>query len=111
MQLPFAELPGGVYVNIATTDTFTHGWDLAKATGQSTDLDPELATQLLAFAQGFVSDASAWARWHRALRRPRGDTTRGQPSRRAGGVPGAPGLTSVVVRADPPASPRNRGWL
>jgi uncharacterized protein (TIGR03086 family) len=57
MQLPFAELPGGVYVNIATTDTFTHGWDLAKATGQSTDLDPELATQLLAFAQGFLSDS------------------------------------------------------
>ncbi len=57
MRLPFAELPGGVFVNIATIDTFTHGWDLAKATGQSTDLDPELATQLLAFAQGFLSDA------------------------------------------------------
>ena len=57
LKLPFAELPGGVFVNIATIDTFTHGWDLARATGQSTDLDPELATQLLAFAQGFLSDA------------------------------------------------------
>ena len=57
MKLPFADLPGGVFVNIATTDTFTHGWDLAKATGQSTDLDPELAASLLAFAQGFLSDA------------------------------------------------------
>ncbi len=56
LKLPFAELPGGVFVNIATIDTFTHGWDLAKATGQPTDLDPELATQLLAFAQGFLSD-------------------------------------------------------
>ncbi len=57
LKLPFAELPGGVFVNIATIDTFTHGWDLATATGQPTDLDPELAAQLLAFAQGFVSDA------------------------------------------------------
>jgi len=31
--------------------TFTHGWDLAKATGQSTDLAPELAAQLLAGAR------------------------------------------------------------
>ena len=29
-------------------DTFQHGWDLAKATGQDTDLDPELAAGLLA---------------------------------------------------------------
>ena len=57
MKLPFGELPGGVFVNIATVDTFTHGWDLAKATGQSTDLDPGLATQLLAIAEGFVADS------------------------------------------------------
>jgi uncharacterized protein (TIGR03086 family) len=57
LQLPFAELPGAVFVNIATTDTFTHGWDLARATGQSTDLDPELAAILLAFARTFLSDA------------------------------------------------------
>ena len=57
LRLPFGELPGGVFVNIATGDTFTHGWDLARATGQSTDLDPELATTLLAFAEAFLSDA------------------------------------------------------
>ncbi len=57
MTLPFAELPGAVFVNIATIDTFTHGWDLAKATGQPTDLDPELAATLLPFAQAFLSDA------------------------------------------------------
>ena len=57
MKLPFADLPGAVFVNIACIDTFTHGWDLAKATGQSTDLDPELASQLLAIAQAFLSDA------------------------------------------------------
>ena len=37
-------------LRLATTDTFAHGWDLAKATGQSTDLDPELAEGLLANA-------------------------------------------------------------
>ena len=57
LKLPFAELPGGVFINIASIDTFTHGWDLAKATGQSTDLDPGVAIQLLAFAEGFVPDA------------------------------------------------------
>jgi uncharacterized protein (TIGR03086 family) len=56
LKLPFAELPGAVFVNIATIDTFTHGWDLARATGQSTDLDPELAASLLVFAQAFLSD-------------------------------------------------------
>jgi uncharacterized protein (TIGR03086 family) len=55
MKLPFGEMPGSAFVLIASTDTFTHGWDLAKATGQSTDLDPELAEQLLNIAQGFIS--------------------------------------------------------
>lgn len=57
MRLPFGELPGSLFVNIAATDTFTHGWDLAKATGQPTDLDPALAAELLANAQGFLPDA------------------------------------------------------
>jgi uncharacterized protein (TIGR03086 family) len=57
MKLPFAELPGSAFVNIATVDTFTHGWDLARATGQPTDLDPELAAELLAVAHGFLPDS------------------------------------------------------
>jgi len=48
MKLPFGEFPGGAFVMIATTDTFAHGWDLARATGQSTDFDQDLAGQLLA---------------------------------------------------------------
>jgi uncharacterized protein (TIGR03086 family) len=48
MKLPFGEFPGGIFVMIAASDAFMHGWDLAKALGQSTDLDPELASQLLA---------------------------------------------------------------
>jgi uncharacterized protein (TIGR03086 family) len=57
MTLPFGQLPGAVFVNIAATDAFAHGWDLARATGQSTDLDPELARQLLENARGFLPDA------------------------------------------------------
>ena len=56
MELPFGTMPGSAFIQIATTDAFTHAWDLAKATGQSTDLDPELADQLLTGARGFMSD-------------------------------------------------------
>lgn len=48
VQLPFGDLPGAIYASIATGDAFAHGWDLAKATGRPTDLDPELAGDLLA---------------------------------------------------------------
>ena len=47
VRLPFGELPGSQLLYLAATDTFVHGWDLAKATGQPTDLAPELAAQLL----------------------------------------------------------------
>jgi uncharacterized protein (TIGR03086 family) len=57
LTLPFGQMPGSAFVGIAATDTFTHGWDLAKATGQSTDLAPELAAQLLAGARQAISPA------------------------------------------------------
>jgi uncharacterized protein (TIGR03086 family) len=50
MKLPFGEFPGAIFVMIAASDAFTHGWDVAKALGQSTDLDPGLATQLLSMS-------------------------------------------------------------
>jgi uncharacterized protein (TIGR03086 family) len=56
MHLPFGDLPGSVFINIAAIDTFTHGWDLAKATGQPSDLDPALATEMLGVAQTFLPD-------------------------------------------------------
>jgi uncharacterized protein (TIGR03086 family) len=48
--------PGGALVFIAAIDTFTHGWDLAKATGQATDLDHALAAQLLGAARAALPD-------------------------------------------------------
>ncbi len=57
MHLPFGDLPGGAFVYIACGDTFTHGWDLARATGQSTDLDPKTAAQLLEIVSPMLPDA------------------------------------------------------
>lgn len=60
----FGDMPGVALIGIATTDTFQHSWDLATATGQDNDLDPELATQLLAVSRqsiqpGFRSEDGA----------------------------------------------------
>src|SRR5271155_4278427 len=51
------EVPGAMMEIGAAQDTFIHGWDLAKATGQSTDLDPALAAQLLEASRVMVADA------------------------------------------------------
>jgi uncharacterized protein (TIGR03086 family) len=56
MKLPFGELPGSVCVWIAAGDIFTHGWDLAKATGQPTDLEPDVAARLLVHIEPILPD-------------------------------------------------------
>jgi uncharacterized protein (TIGR03086 family) len=56
VKLPFGEFPGGAFMGLATTDTFVHGWDLAKSTGQDANLDPELAKQLLDGAKATIPD-------------------------------------------------------
>jgi len=38
VELPFGEVPAAWFVNLQTADLVVHGWDLAKPTGQSTDL-------------------------------------------------------------------------
>ena len=57
VTLPFGEMPGQAFMGLAMTDTFQHAWDLAKATGQSTDLAPEMAKQLLAASQAAIQDS------------------------------------------------------
>ena len=51
ITLPFGDFPGERFLGLATSETFVHGWDLATATHPSSDLDPELAQQLLASAR------------------------------------------------------------
>ena len=48
---PLGAMPGPALAGFTTLDVFVHGWDAAKATGQRRDLDPELASHVLAFAE------------------------------------------------------------
>jgi uncharacterized protein (TIGR03086 family) len=57
VQLPFGEFPGAVLLGLAAMEQFTHGWDLARAIGHPTDLDPELAAELLGQARRAIIDA------------------------------------------------------
>lgn len=56
VTVPFGEFPGAALARFAATDQFTHGWDLARAIGQDTDLAPGLATALLASAEAAITD-------------------------------------------------------
>jgi uncharacterized protein (TIGR03086 family) len=56
MKLRIGEVPGSVCVWITAGDVFTHGWDLAKATGQPTDLEPDVAARLLAQIEPILPD-------------------------------------------------------
>jgi uncharacterized protein (TIGR03086 family) len=56
-KLPFGDLPGSVFIGIRTSDVLCHAWDLAKATGQPTDLDGALAVHALEFSRGALPEA------------------------------------------------------
>ncbi len=55
--LPFGEFPGAVLRDLAATEQFVHGWDLARAIGYPAALDPELASWLLGRARLTVTEA------------------------------------------------------
>jgi uncharacterized protein (TIGR03086 family) len=42
VKLPFGEFPATWRIGQQIADLAVHGWDIAKATGQPTDLDPEV---------------------------------------------------------------------
>lgn len=56
VPLPFGEFPGAVVLSMAALDQFAHGWDLARALGLPTDLDPALAGQLLGQARQTIPE-------------------------------------------------------
>lgn len=43
VELPFGTFPGAVALNMFISETVVHAWDVAKATGQPTQIDPKLA--------------------------------------------------------------------
>ena len=74
-SLPIGELPGSMAATISLVDTYTHRWDLARAVGGDTELDPELAEACLTFTQAFVTDAlRAQVGFHPPVEPPAGAT-------------------------------------
>jgi uncharacterized protein (TIGR03086 family) len=55
--LPFGEFSGTALRDLAATEQFIHGWDVARAIGYSADLDPGLAAWLLSRARLAITDA------------------------------------------------------
>ncbi len=51
VRLPFGEVPAAWCVDQQISDLVVHGWDIARATGQPTELDPELGQASLAWAR------------------------------------------------------------
>lgn len=59
-RFPWGEEPGARIVRHVVNELLIHGWDLAKATGQPTDLPPDLV-------EGSLSSWRAWFdRWPRS---------------------------------------------
>jgi uncharacterized protein (TIGR03086 family) len=54
VKLPFGEMPAAIALRIAIFDVTVHAWDLAKATGQSTALDPEVLGAALEVGQQMI---------------------------------------------------------
>jgi uncharacterized protein (TIGR03086 family) len=54
VEVPWGKVPGRIAVSGYVQEITVHGWDLAKATGQPTELDPELASWVLAVAQAIL---------------------------------------------------------
>jgi uncharacterized protein (TIGR03086 family) len=58
LTLHFGTMPARAFLVLATDDVFAHGWDIARALGMSTDLDPELARQLLPPVMAWIQPAN-----------------------------------------------------
>jgi uncharacterized protein (TIGR03086 family) len=57
VEMPFGTFPGQHLMALCALDTFQHAWDLAKATGQDTDLAPELTDALMVVAADHMAHA------------------------------------------------------
>lgn len=51
IHLPFGDVPATWSVGQQVADVVVHGWDIAKATGQPTELDPDLGRVALEWGQ------------------------------------------------------------
>ncbi len=53
-HLSFGDFPGSEYARQLFLDTLVHGWDVAKATGQDTALDPRLVAAAYPIAENMA---------------------------------------------------------
>lgn len=49
--VPFGTVPGAIALHLRITELLVHGWDLARATGQTVSFPEDLAEQELAFTR------------------------------------------------------------
>ena len=56
ISLPFGQMPGLAALNLAIFDLTVHAIDIAKATGQSPELDPEVLAVAYSNAQMMIAD-------------------------------------------------------
>jgi uncharacterized protein (TIGR03086 family) len=54
LPMPWGPETGATVATMFMGDHFAHAWDVARATGQSTDLDAQLAEHLMPFARDYA---------------------------------------------------------
>ncbi len=57
-RLHFGDVPGSAFAGMRFVDLLIHTWDLAKATGQPTALDPDLCETALAMSRARLGATS-----------------------------------------------------
>ena len=55
-ELPFGTVPGVMAANLGFVEILVHGWDIARATGQQPEMDPELSEAALALMSQMPAD-------------------------------------------------------
>ena len=53
-KMPWGDTPGQVLLGLMIADTAVHGWDLAKATGQETPVEPDVAEAVFGSTTGML---------------------------------------------------------
>ena len=56
VRLSFGDVPGSAAASINFVDVLVHGWDLARATGQHPNVDPDLAEAALEVSHDLITD-------------------------------------------------------